>query len=118
MKRPHHSTDLRERALAAVDARRPTAEIVAWFGVDARTLRRWKQARRERGSVATRPRTGRIPKIRPEQHAAMRAQVMAHPDATLAEHADRWEAATGVRVSPSTLSRLFARLRITLKKRR
>jgi len=118
MKRPHHSPDLRERALAAVDAGRPMAEIVDWFGVDARTIRRWKQARRERGSVATRPRSGRIPKIRPEQHAQLRAQAAAHPDATLAEHAERWEAATGIQVSVATLCRLFARLRITRKKRR
>lgn len=118
MQRPHHSTDLRERALAAVDAGRPTAEIATWFGIHARTLRRWKQARRERGTVATRPRSGRIPKIRAEEHARLRAQVAAQPDATLAEHADLWEAATGVRVSVATLSRLFARLRITRKKRR
>jgi transposase len=117
MKRPHHSTDLREHALAAVDAGKPTAEIVAWFGVDARTIRRWKQARRERGSVATRPRSGRPPKISAAQHAALGAQVAAHPDATLAQHADLWDAATAVRVSSSTLSRLFAKLRITLKKR-
>ncbi len=116
MKRPHRSTDLREQALAAVDAGRPTAEIVAWFGVNARTIRRWKQARRERGSVATRPRSGRRSKISTDQHPALRAQLGAHPDATLAEHADAWAAATGVRVSPSTLSRLFARLRLTLKK--
>jgi len=94
------------------------SEIVTWFGIHARTLRRWKQARRERGSVATRPRSGRIPKIGSAQHEALRAQVAAHPDATLAEHADFWEAATGVRVSVATLSRLFARLRITRKKRR
>ena len=93
------------------------AEIVAWFGVNERTVRRWKQARAQRGSVATLARTGRTPKISPAQHGVLIAQVAAHPDATLAAHADRWEAATGVRVSPSTLSRLFAKLRITLKKR-
>lgn len=64
------------------------------------------------------PRRGRTPKILVDQHPALRAQVAAHPDATLAEHAERWLAATGVRVSPATLSRLFARLRITHKKRR
>lgn len=100
-----------------MDAGRPTAEIVAWFGVHERTLRRWKQARRERGSVATRPRPGRTPKIGPAQHDALRAQVAAHPDATLAAHAALWEAATGTPVSAATLCRLFARLGITRKTR-
>jgi putative transposase len=117
MERPHRSSDLRERVLAAVDAGRPTAEIVDWFGVSARSVRRWVQWRRERGDVRTLARAGRTPKIAPAQHAALRAQVAAHPDATLAEHAERWEAATGTRVSVSTLSRLFRRLRLTLKKR-
>jgi transposase len=67
--------------------------------------------------VTTLPRGGRTPKIAPAQHPALRAQVAAHPDATLAEHATLWELATGVRVSSSTLSRLLAKLRITLKKR-
>jgi transposase len=117
MKRPHRSPDLRERALAAVDAGRPMSEIEAWFGVDARSVQRWKQWRATRGSLATKTPSGRTPKIAPEQHPALVAQVAAHPDATLADHADLWEAATGVRVSASTLSRLFAKLRITLKKR-
>ena len=53
MERPHRSPDLRERVLAAVDAGRPVAEIVEWFGVGARSVRRWAQWRRERGGVAT-----------------------------------------------------------------
>lgn len=117
MKRPHRSTDLRERALAASDAGKPMAEIEAWIGVSARSVRRWKQWRDDRGSVAAKPRSGRTPKIAPAQHPALRAQIAAYPDATLAEHADLWEAATGVRVSSSSLSRRFAKLRITLKKR-
>jgi len=117
MKRPHRSSDLRERVLAAVDAGRPMTEIVDWFGVSSRSVHRWQSWRRARGGVATLPRGGRTPKIAPARQPALRAQVGAHPDATLAEHAERWEEATGVRVSPSTLSRLFAKLRITLKKR-
>ncbi len=117
MQRPHRSSDLRERVLVAVDAGRPVAEIVEWFGVSGRSVRRWVRWRRERGGVATRPRSGRAPKIPPTQHPALLAQVAAHPDATLAEHAARWEGATGVAVSPSTLSRLVRRLRVTLKKR-
>jgi len=42
--------------------------------------------------------------------------VLAHPDATLPEHADRLEVTTGVRYSPSHLSRLLRRLDLPLKK--
>jgi transposase len=118
MQRPHRSSDLRERVLAAVDAGRPMAEIVAWFGVSSRSVQRWKAWRRQRRGLATLPRRGRSPKIAPSQHAALQAQIAAHPDATLAEHAALWETTTGIRVSAATLSRLFARLRLTHKKRR
>jgi transposase len=46
----------------------------------------------------------------------LRAHVEAHPDATLPEHAARLEAATGVRLSPSHLSRRLKRLGLPLKK--
>ena len=42
--------------------------------------------------------------------------MLAHPDATLPEHADRLAAATGVRHSPSHLNRLLQRLDVPLKK--
>jgi transposase len=46
----------------------------------------------------------------------LQAQVAAAPDATLAQHCARWEAAQGVRVSVATMSRALRRLGITLKK--
>ena len=49
--------------------------------------------------------------------AALAAQVAATPDATLAAHCARWEAAQGVRLSVATMSRTIRRLGITLKKR-
>jgi len=52
-----------------------------------------------------------------DDHADVLAQVAAAPDATLADHCARWEAARGVRLSLSTMSRTLRRLKLTRKKR-
>jgi transposase len=44
--------------------------------------------------------------------------MLAQPDATLPEHAARLAATTGIRLSPSHLSRLLRRLGLPLKKSR
>lgn len=111
-----YPADLRERLLQAQDAGLTAAEIARTFGVSERTLRRWRQWRRERGSLATQPRSGRPRAIPADQEQALRAQVTAHADATLAEHCARWEHGHGVRVSTATMSRLLTRLGLPLKK--
>jgi transposase len=116
VRRPYPD-DLRERLLQAMDAGLAAAEVARAFGISARSLRRWRQWARERGTVAAKPRPGRPARIAPERWPALRAQVAAHPDATLAEHCARWAEATGVGVSPATMSRLLARLGLPLKKR-
>jgi transposase len=117
MERPHYPADLRERVLAAIDAGLPAAEVSRTFGISRRSLRRWRQWQRERGALATKPRSGRPPKISPAQGPALRAQVAAHADATLAEHCQQWAATTGIRVSLATMSRRLAKLNLPLKKR-
>ena len=47
----------------------------------------------------------------------VRALILAYPDATLPEHAARLETTTGIRLSPSHLSRVVRRLGLRLKKR-
>src|SRR5215208_469610 len=105
MTRPEYSEELRERVLQAADAGLSAMEIARSFGISRRSLTRWRQWRRERGTVATRPRSGRPPKITPEQYGALRAQIAANPDATLAEHCTRWEQTHGTRISPPVLRR-------------
>lgn len=116
MERPHYSADLRERMLQAMDAGLPAAELTRAFGISRRSLSRWRQWQRERGSLATKPRAGRPPKIAPQQHAALREQVAAEPDATLVEHCRRWEQTHGVAVSHPVMSRLLRRLDLPRKK--
>jgi transposase len=105
-----YSVDLRERLLGALDAGLSQAEAARLFGVGTATIARWRRRQRERGTLAPRPRPGRLRRIGPRHRAALTAQVQGHPEATLAEHGARWEAARGVRLSEATMSRVLARL--------
>lgn len=87
------------------------------FGVDPSTLRRWRRRHRLTGSAHALPRTGRPRRIGPADEAALRAQVAAHPDATLAAHCQVWQATQGVVVSVPTMGRAVRRLGLTLTKR-
>jgi transposase len=111
-----YSLDLRERLLQARDAGLAPVEIERLLGISRRTQRRWVQQRRSTGELAPRHGSGRPPKIAPAALPALEAQVLAAPDATLAEHCARWEATTGVAVATVTMSRYLRRLRLSLKK--
>jgi len=111
-----YPADFRERLLRALDAGLARAEATRTFGVPDRTMRRWQQQRRETGSVAPQRRLGRRRHIGATAEPALRAQVAAHPDATLAEHCACWATAQGVAVSVATMSRSLARIGWPLKK--
>jgi transposase len=104
-----YSADLRERLLGAIDAGLPQAEAARLFGVGLSTIKRWRQRHRQTGSVVASPRRGRPRRIAREAEPTLVAQVRAAPDATLGEHCAKWEAITGVRVSPATMSRALGR---------
>jgi transposase len=111
-----YAVDLRERALRALDAGLAAGEIERTFGISARSLRRWRQ--RVVGGQPLVPGTspGRPPVIAPTQHDLLRAQVAAHPDATLAQHCALWQAATQGVVSVATMARTLTDLGLTLQK--
>lgn len=111
-----YSVDLRERLLGAIDAGLSQAEASRLFGVGTSTITRWRQQRRDTGSLAPKPRPGRPPVIGPDQADPLRTQVARHPDATLAEHCTHWASRQGIGVSVATMSRAIRRLGITLKK--
>jgi transposase len=113
-----YPADFRDRLLRALDAGLGQAEATRTFGVSARTQRRWRQQRRETGTMGPRRRLGRQRHIGPEAELALRAHVRSHPDATLAEHCATWAATHGITVSPATMSRALARLDLLLKKSR
>lgn len=114
---PRASADFRERLVVALDAGLAPGEAARLFGVDLSTVYRWRCRSRRGASLAEKPRSGRPPKLAPSDYPQLRQLVLAHPDATLPDHAARLAAVTGVRLSPSHLSRVLARLGLPLKKR-
>jgi transposase len=112
-----YSVDLRERTLQALDAGLTAAEVERALGISTRTQRRWRRLAAAPGGLAPRRIPGRPPKLGPGDEAALRAQALATPDATLADHCARWAAAGGARVSTATMSRWLRRLGLPLKKR-
>jgi transposase len=111
------SADFRERLVTALDAGLSSGEAARLFGVNLSTVYRWRRRARRGESLAERPRSGRPPKLAPTRYAEVRELILAHPDVTLPEHAARLEAITGIRLSPSHLSRVVRRLGLRLKKR-
>jgi transposase len=111
-----YSNDLRERVVAACDARDGTRErIAARFAVSVAWIRRLLQRRRETGSIAPRPRGGgRAPAFDGEAAARLREAVRADADATLQELAR----VAGVACCPSAVHRALKRLGITRRKSR
>ena len=110
------SADFRERLVAAIDAGLPPGEAAHRFRVSRRTIARWLARHRRGQSLADRPRCGRPPKLAPSQYPLLVAVVQAQPDATLPLVAAQLAATTGVRLSPSHLSRLLRQLDLPLKK--
>jgi transposase len=113
-----YSTDLRERIVGAIARGVPQTVVAQTFGVGVATVRRYVTQQRTTGSLAPKRHPGPALRIGLAEQPALRAQVQALPDATLAEHCAEWERTHGVRVSAPTMCRALARLGWPLKKRR
>lgn len=113
-----YSTDLRERIVRAVAGGMSQPEAARVFQVGERTVKRYWQQWRETGALTAKPHPGARPMISPAQYPAMRAQLTAMPDATLAVHCAAWQEATGVQVSRSLWCRMERKVGWTRKKRR
>jgi transposase len=112
-----YSRDLRERLLQALASGLSAAEIARITGVSPSSLRRWKRKRAAGGSLDPGASPGGPRKITTFDEPALRTQVAATPDATLAEHCTQWAADGHVPVSISTMSRALDRLGLPLKTR-
>jgi transposase len=116
MPRPY-SGDLRARALAACDAGERPGAVAKRFCVARATVYLWLKQRRDEGRTeAKRLGGGPQPVIRDGVADALARLVAAANDRTLAEYADRLEAATGVRAAPSMVCRALQRLGLPRKK--
>lgn len=108
--------DLRERVIAACDAKDGThAEIAARFGVSAWWVWKLVRQRRQTGSINPQPHGGGHPSAFDEAALCrLRRFVDDHPDTTLAE----LRAACGIACSDMAVSRALRKLGYTRKKRR
>ena len=115
-----YSIDLRQRIVSAVERGMPRDQVAATFSVSLSTIKRLLARRRRNADdtlTATRP-PGRPRTIQPEHHAALWAQLEAHPDATIATHTQLWNVAQGAAVSQWTVGRAIRRVGWTRKKSR
>jgi transposase len=111
-----YSKDLRLRMLAAVDRGMPRNEVARVFGVSEPTIRRYMRLRRESGDVEPKPVPGPPARKRAALEAVLPDQARTNPDLTLAEHCELFEDVHGVKVSTPTMSRVFEKLGLPLKK--
>lgn len=110
------SCDLRDRALAAVDAGMSRRAAAARFGVSAASVIRWDQLRKQQGHARPKPQGGDTSSHRIEAQAEVIFEAVRHqPDITLKE-LRAVLAERGLSVAVSTLWRFFDRHGITLKK--
>jgi transposase len=95
----------------------PRAEMIKTFAVSRSTMKRYLKLRQATGDVKPKAIPGRPSKKGAALHAGLLPQLEAHPDATLAEHCQFWEATNGIQVSSATMSRASRRLNWTRKKK-
>jgi transposase len=112
-----YSLDLRTRVLDAIDGGMSRANAVRTFQVSLGSIKRWLRMRQTTGSLAPKPRKGKTATITEAQAPTLRFQLEQAPDATLAEHAERWNADHATDLSSWTLGRAIRRLGWSRKKR-
>src|SRR3712207_9200569 len=107
-----YSTDLRSRALAAVETGESPEAVAQRFLVGRSTVYRWAAAARDEGRrEARRMGGGPPPAIRGEAEAALRRMLSGSDNRlTLAECRDRLAAALGIQVHPWTAGRALRRM--------
>ena len=114
-----YSLDLRTRVLAGIDRGLSRTEAAKLFAVGRATITTWVTLRRETGSLAAQQPPGRPRTIGLADNDALRAQLTAQPDATLAAHVASWTALhPSQSLSVATMSRSIQRLDWTRKKSR
>ena len=115
-----YSLDLRERIVRAVDDGVPRVEVARRFRVSNALIGNLLRRRRATGSLEPRPHAGGVPAaLGPAPAlAALRREVEADPDATLAELSNALARRHGVRAGVNPVCRALRRLGLPLKKRR
>lgn len=113
-----YSEDLRAKVLAAVDRGQGVYPVAAVFGVSVSYIYKALARRRASGVATTLPARGQPGRKLDGHLEALRGQIAAHPDATLAELVAWVRRQCGVTVCVATMWATLNSLGITLKKRR
>jgi transposase len=113
-----YSEDLRERAIAALEAGKTQTEVAAQFRIHKSTLEKWWYRWRDTGSCAALPLAHGPKRTLQAAESFIRAEIKKRPDATLSELCERVEEAKGLVASPSMMCRELQILKLPRKKSR
>jgi transposase len=113
-----YSQDLRERAIAALEAGKSQAEVAAQFQIHKSTLEKWWYRWRDTGSCAALPAASGPKRTLQVAEKLIREEVKKRPDATLDELCERVTEATGLIASRSMMCRELQILNLPRKKSR
>ena len=113
-----YSQDLRERAIAALEAGQTQAEVAAQFQIHKSTLEKWWYRWRDTGRCATLPAASGPKRTLQAAEKLIRAEVKKQPDLTLEELCERVQEAKGLVASPSMMCRELKILKLPRKKSR
>ena len=111
-----YSQDLRERAIAALEAGKTQAEVAAQFQIHKSTLEKWWYRWRDTGSCAALPPASGPKRTLQAAEKLIREEVKKQPDLSLVELCERVEEAKGLRASPSMMCRELKILNLPRKK--
>lgn len=113
-----YSQDLRERAIAALEAGQTQAEVAAQFRISKSTLEKWWYRWRDTGSCAALPLAHGPERTLQAVESFLRAEVKRRPDATIAELCERVQEEKGLVASPSMMCRELKIMKLPRKKSR
>ena len=115
MVRPY-SLDLRERAMARVEAGDSGRKVARLFGISASSVVKWAARQRLTGSPAAKPMGGRRPRVLLRERTWLLGRIAAEPDVTLRALLAEL-VARGIRVSYGAIWNFFAAEGISFKKK-
>lgn len=112
------SIEVRERVVLAHQEGKGTyAQLAALFRVGEASVSRWLRLARETGELTPKSPPGRSPKLDAQGLVVLRELVEEHSDATLAELSQRLDERLGVKLVPSAVHKVLAKLGLSRKKK-
>jgi transposase len=111
-----YSEDLRQRIVEVVEDGKHPGEVAGVFRVSLASVKRFVKQRREQGHLRSKSPPGRPRTLSAADERLLAQQVKAYKDASLQEHTELLNKATGHEVSLMTVHRTLVRLGITRKK--